>query len=87
MPVWLQVVWAIGAPLGLSVMGWVAVQTWNMRIRMAKLEAEIVAMQPKCTKHDELLSGLSAGINRIDRNIVRLSTKLNVEGIENYSDR
>lgn len=85
MPEWLQVIYTIIAPILVSVSGWVLVQVWNMRIRMAELEADIQNMQPICSKHEELFDRLNLAISRIDRNIVRLGVSSEVEGIENFN--
>jgi hypothetical protein len=85
MPVWLQVIYAIVAPVLLSVAGWVTVQVWNMRIRMAELEADIQNIKPKCERHDAMLSGLNSAVSRIDRNIVRLGMASGVKDIENHT--
>ena len=89
MPIWLQVMLGIAVPLFLGIVSWLAREFWALRIKVVTLEKDIATINQRCAWHSGESAKLEAqttmmrdAINRIDRNIVLLGSKVGAVNLE-----
>ena len=92
MPWWLSLVWAVVAPVLVALLGWVALTFLKLRDRITATEAEVAGIKNRCFERGnnnkemaDAVRGLSAGINRIDRNMIRIGSKVGVLDLEQHN--
>jgi len=79
----LEVCMTIFAAVVVPSISWVIVKIMQYDKELVKLKAEIVGMRRHCTEKHEQDQNLWNGVRRIERNIVKIGSIMNVENLEN----
>ena len=93
MPVWLQVVWSVMAPLLVLAIAWLARTIVCFHTKLVEVRRDIAAINERCAFRGQQLEDgnrrmerQAVGMNRIDRNVVRLGAKIGAEDLEVVQD-
>lgn len=82
MDLWLKfffvVVGSILIPTAFLLVG----QIWKLRIRVVRIEADIVAIQQRCIERGKTIGKAWDQLDKMARNIVRIGTKFELQDLE-----